>query len=92
MRPIRERLIVRPLPTHDPKSPIIIPEIAQEKPQQGTVLSTGPGVRLPSGKYVEPQVSVGQVVLFGKHSGTPTRIDHEDVLILSEHDVLAVVL
>jgi chaperonin GroES len=69
---------------------IIIPDTAKDKPQQGEVLAIGPGKRLDSGERRPMSVAVGHHILFGKYAGTDIRIDHEDLLILHESDILGV--
>jgi chaperonin GroES len=71
---------------------IVLPDTAQEKPQQGRVLSVGDGRRLPNGALAQPQVSEGDRVLFQRYAGTNVVVDGEELLILSENDILAVVL
>ena len=73
------------------KGGIIIPDTAKEKPQEGQIISVGPGARDESGKLVPLDVKVGDRVLFGKWSGTEVKVDGEDLLIMKESDVLGVV-
>jgi chaperonin GroES len=72
------------------KGGIIIPDTAKEKPQRGEVLAAGNGKILENGKTLPLDVKVGDTILFGKYSGTEIKIDGEDVLILREDEVLAV--
>jgi chaperonin GroES len=72
------------------KGGIIIPDTAKEKPQEGSVLAVGNGKVLENGTKVAMDVKVGDKILFGKYSGTEIKIDGEDVLILREDEVLAV--
>jgi chaperonin GroES len=72
------------------KGGIIIPDTAKEKPQEGEVLAVGNGKILDNGTKVALDVKVGDKILFGKYSGTEIKIDGEDVLILREDEVLAV--
>jgi chaperonin GroES len=72
------------------KGGIIIPDTAKEKPQEGQVLAVGNGKILDNGTKVALDVKVGDKILFGKYSGTEIKIDGEDVLILREDEVLAV--
>jgi chaperonin GroES len=69
---------------------IIIPDTAKEKPQQGKVLAVGPGARDEQGRLQPLDVKVGDVVLFGKWSGTEVKIDGEELLILKESDLMGV--
>ncbi|MFN3515318.1 MAG: co-chaperone GroES [Phenylobacterium sp.] len=90
-RPLGDRILVRRV-EEDAKTPggIIIPDTAKEKPQQGEVLAVGPGARDKDGRRIEPELTTGQKVLFGKWSGSEVRIDGEDLLIMKEGDVLGV--
>ena len=90
-RPLGDRILVRRV-EEDAKTPggIIIPDTAKEKPQQGEVLAVGPGARDKDGRRIEPELTVGQKVLFAKWSGSEVRIDGEDLLIMKEGDVLGV--
>ena len=72
------------------KSGIIIPDTAKEKPQQGKVVAVGPGRLSESGDRLSPEVKDGDVVLFGKYSGTEIEVDGDELLILRESDILAV--
>jgi len=85
--PLHDRVIIKPAPAEEKTSGgIIIPDTAKEKPQRGTVIAAGPG------KKDEPvTVKKGDNVLYGKYSGTEIRIDGQDLLILREGDILAIV-
>ena len=69
---------------------IIVPDTAQEKPQQGEVIAVGPGTRDNSGKLIPLDVKVGDRVLFGKWSGTEVKIDGAEYLIMQESDIMGV--
>jgi chaperonin GroES len=73
------------------KSGIVIPDTAKEKPQRGTVIAVGDGRRDDDGNRIAMDVTVGNEVLFAKYSGTEFKLDEEDLLILSEKDILAIV-
>jgi chaperonin GroES len=73
------------------KGGIIIPDTAKEKPQEGEVLAVGPGARDEAGKRIDPDVKVGDRILFGKWSGTEVRVDGDDLLIMKESDILGIV-
>jgi len=73
------------------KGGIIIPDTAKEKPQEGEVIAVGDGKVLDNGTKVTPEVKVGNKILFGKYSGTDIKIDGEEMLILREDEVLAVI-
>jgi len=91
VRPLHDRLVVRRLEEKETaKGGIIIPDTAKEKPQEGEVLAAGNGKVLENGTKVALDVKVGDKILFGKYSGTDIKIDGEDVLILREDEVLAV--
>jgi chaperonin GroES len=70
---------------------IIIPETAQEKPQEGEIIAVGPGALDENGKRVAPEVKAGDFVLFGKWSGTEVKIDGEELLIMKESDIMGIV-
>jgi chaperonin GroES len=91
VRPLHDRLVVRRIEQKETaKGGIIIPDTAKEKPQEGEVLAVGNGKILDNGTKVALDVKVGNKILFGKYSGTEIKIDGEDVLILREDEVLAV--
>jgi chaperonin GroES len=91
VRPLHDRLVVRRVEEKETaKGGIIIPDTAKEKPQEGEVLATGNGKVLENGTKVTLDVKVGDKILFGKYSGTDIRLEGEDVLILREDEVLAV--
>ena len=91
VRPLHDRLIIKRVEEKETvKGGIIIPDTAKEKPQEGKVLAVGNGKILENGTKVPLDVKVGDKILFGKYSGTDIRIDGEDVLILREDEVLAV--
>jgi chaperonin GroES len=90
-RPLHDRLLVRRIePEEKTRGGIIIPDTAQEKPQQGEVVAVGPGARDESGKIQPLDVKAGDRVLFGKWSGTEVRIDGEDLLIMKESDIMGI--
>jgi chaperonin GroES len=91
VRPLHDRLVVRRIEEKETaKGGIIIPDTAKEKPQEGSVLAVGNGKVLENGTKVAMDVKVGDKILFGKYSGTEIKIEGEDVLILREDEVLAV--
>lgn len=91
-RPLHDRIVVKRIDSdHKTAGGIIIPDTAQEKPQQGEVIAVGPGARNERGEIVALDVKVGDRVLFGKWSGTEVKIAGEDLLIMKESDVLGVV-
>jgi len=91
VRPLRDRLLVRRVEEKEQvKGGIIIPDSAKEKPQEGEVVAVGSGKLLDDGKKVDLDVKVGDKILFGKYSGTDIKVDGEEMLILREDEVLAV--
>jgi chaperonin GroES len=91
VRPLHDRLLVRRIEEKETaKGGIIIPDTAKEKPQEGEVLAVGNGKILDNGTKVALDVKVGDKILFGKYSGTDIKIDGNEVLILREDEVLAV--
>ena len=90
-RPLGDRVVVRRV-AEEQKSAggIIIPDTAQEKPQEGEVIAVGPGGLDDHGKRIAPEVKAGDFVLFGKWSGSEVKIDGEDLLIMKESDLLGV--
>ena len=91
VRPLHDRLLVRRIEEKETaKGGIIIPDTAKEKPQEGEVLAVGNGKILENGTKVALDVKVGDKILFGKYTGTEIKIDGEDVLILREDEILAV--
>ncbi len=91
LRPLSDRVVVKPLPKEEvTKSGLVLPETAKERPQEGTIVAVGPG-RLEEGKRVALDVKEGDKVLYAKYAGTEVKIDEEDLLIMSEKDILAVV-
>ena len=91
-RPLHDRVLVKRVEAEEKtKGGIIIPDTAQEKPQEAEVIAVGPGARDKSGKLVPIDLKVGDRILLGKWSGTEIKIDGEDRLILKESDVMGVV-
>ena len=92
LKPLGDRVVVKPKGRDEQtKGGIILPDTASEKPQQGEVLSVGPGRRLDNGSLVALDLKVGDLVLFAKYSGTEFKHEDDDLLILNERDVLAVI-
>ena len=91
-RPLGDRVLVKRVEEEaKTKGGIIIPDTAKEKPQEGQVISVGPGARDEQGKRVEMELKAGDRILFGKWSGTEVKVDGEDLIIMKESDVLGVV-
>jgi len=91
VRPLHDRLLVRRIEEKErARGGIIIPDTAKEKPMEGKVLAVGKGKVLENGKKLPLDVKVGDRILFGKYSGTEIKIDGEEVLIVREDEVLAI--
>lgn len=91
LRPLSDRVVVKTMEPEEKKSGgIIIPDTAKEKPQQGKIVAVGPGKISESGQKIGMEVKEGDVVLYGKYSGTEVTIDDEELLIMRESDILAV--
>lgn len=92
IQPLADRVVVKALEeTEQMRGGLYIPDTAKEKPQQGTIIAVGPGKLSDEGARIEPDVKVGQRVLYGKYSGTEVSVDGEEYLILRESDILAVI-
>jgi|SRR5690348_10306154 len=92
LQPLGDRVVVKPAGREETtKSGIVLPDTAKEKPQRGTIVAAGQGRRDEDGKRVPMDVKVGDEILFAKYAGTEFKLDEEDLLILSEKDILAVV-
>jgi len=91
VKPLSDRVVVEPAPAEDMSSGgIILPDTAQEKPHQGTIVAAGPGKVSDSGKTVAMEVKKGDRILYGKYSGTEFSFEGTDYLIMRESDILAV--
>ena len=91
-KPLHDRLLLKPMTAETKtKAGIIIPDTAQEKPQQGEVVAVGGGKRLEDGRLLPMGVKVGDKVIYGKWSGTEVKLDGVDHVILKEEDLFGVV-
>jgi chaperonin GroES len=91
-RPLGDRVVVKRVEEESKtKGGIIIPDTAKEKPQEGEVISVGPGARDETGKVQPLELKAGDKILFGKWSGTEIKLEGEDLLIMKESDVLGVI-
>ncbi len=91
-RPLHDRVVVKRVKEEEKtKGGIIIPDTAQEKPQEGEVVAVGPGNRDEDGERIALDVKAGDRILFGKWSGTEVKIDGEDLLIMKESDIMGVI-
>ena len=92
LRPLHDRVIVKRLDNErKTASGIVIPESAAEKPDQGEILAVGPGKRNEDGKIKPLDVKVGDKVLFGKYAGQTVKVDGDEVMVIREEEILAVV-
>jgi len=92
IRPLADRVLVRRIEEESKTAGgIIIPDTAKEKPTRGEVVSVGEGARDDHGKLITPSVKAGDIVLFTKWGGTEIKVDGEDLLIMKESDILAIV-
>ena len=91
VRPLQDRVLVQPIEAETKSAGgIIIPDTAQEKPQEGKVIAVGPGRRNEDGKLMPPDVKKGDRVLYGKWSGTEVQIDGKPMMIMSESDIMGI--
>jgi chaperonin GroES len=92
LRPLGDRVVLQPSAREEmTKSGIVIPDTAKEKPQEGTIIAAGPGRVLDNGKRESMDVKAGDKVLYAKYAGTELKIEGEDLLIVSQKDILAIV-
>src|SRR5690349_22905107 len=91
IRPVGDRVVVKPAQKEEvTKSGIVIPDTAKEKPQEGTVVAVGAGKLTDKGDRQPLEVKEGDKVLFAKYGGTEFKLDGEDMLVLRESDILAI--
>jgi chaperonin GroES len=91
-RPLHDRVVIRRVDEEaKSKGGIIIPDTAKEKPMQGEVVAIGPGARDEAGKLIPIDLQVGDIILFGKWSGTEVKIDDQELLIMKESDIMGVI-
>ena len=92
LRPLHDRVIVKRLDQETKTaSGIVIPDNAAEKPDQGEILAVGPGKRNDKGELSALSVQIGDRVLFGKYSGQTVKVDGEELMVMREEDIMAVV-
>lgn len=92
LKPLHDRIIVRPAAAEETtKGGIIIPDTAKEKPMQGEIVAVGQGKQADDGSVIALQVKEGDKVLYGKYSGTEVSVDGEELLIMRESDVFAII-
>jgi len=91
VKPLGDRVLVEVLEAEEiTKGGIVLPDTVKEKPQQAKVVAVGKG-KVSDGKLISPEVKVGDVVLFGKYSGTEFKLDDRDLLMLREDDILGII-
>ena len=92
LRPLGDRVVIQPTPREEmTKSGIVLPDTAKEKPQEGKILAAGPGRLTDEGKREPMDVKQGDIVLYAKYAGTEFKVDGEELLIVSQKDILAIV-
>jgi chaperonin GroES len=92
LRPLGDRVVIQPTPREEmTKTGIVLPDTAKEKPQEGKILAAGPGRILEDGKREPMDVKKGDKVLYAKYAGTEFKVDGEELLIVSQKDILALV-
>jgi chaperonin GroES len=92
IKPLGDRVLIKALEREEKtKSGIVLPDTAKEKPQEGKVIAVGSGKTLDNGTKVALEVQVGQKVIFSKYAGTEVKLDGEELMILNERDILAIV-
>ena len=93
IQPLGDRIVVKPLEAQEKtKGGIVLPDTAKEKPQEGKIVAVGKGKTLDNGSVQSPEVKAGDVVLYGKYSGTEVATkDGDDLLIMREDDILAII-
>jgi len=92
LKPLGDRVVIKPTPREEmTKSGIVLPDTAKEKPQEGEIIAVGPGRILDDGKREQMDVKVGQKVLYGKYAGTEFKLEDDELLIVSQKDILAIV-
>ncbi|MCL5268668.1 MAG: co-chaperone GroES [Bacteroidetes bacterium] len=91
IKPLADRVVVRPLEAEEKtKGGLYVPDTAKERPQQGEIVAVGPGRVTDDGKKVPPEVKVGDIILYGKYSGTEVSYEGTEYLIMRESDIFAI--
>jgi chaperonin GroES len=92
LQPLGDRVVIQPTPREEmTKSGIVLPDTAKEKPQEGKIIAAGPGRLTDEGKREPMDVKEGDIVLYAKYAGTEFKIEGEELLIVSQKDILAVI-
>lgn len=91
LKPLADRVVIKPIQAEEKtKGGIVLPDTAKDKPQEGEVIAVGPGRILDNGTKLQPEVKVGDRVVYSKYSGTEVKIEGEEYLIIRESDILAI--
>ena len=93
LQPLGDRVVVKPMSEEDMKTPsgIIIPDSAQEKPQEGEVVAVGPGEPNDKGEKIKPDLSKGDKVVYSKYGGTEIKVDGNEYLVMREEDIIGII-
>ncbi len=92
IKPLGDRVVVKAMPREEvTKSGIVLPDTAKEKPQEGKIVAVGPGRVTDDGKRVPVEVKVDDIVIYAKYAGSEVKLDDDELLILGEKDILAVI-
>jgi chaperonin GroES len=92
LRPLGDRVVIQPTPREEmTKSGIVLPDTAKEKPQEGKIIAAGPGRLTDEGAREPMDVKEGDTVLYAKYAGTEFKVDGDELLIVSQKDILAIV-
>ena len=90
IEPLGDRVVIKPTPKEEvSKGGIVLPDTAQEKPQEGKIIAVGPGRLTEDGKLIAMEVKKGDKVIYSKYAGTEFKLDGEDLVIMREGDILA---
>ena len=90
LQPLGDRVVIKPIVKEEvTKGGIVLPDTVKEKPQEGTIVSVGPGKLSEKGERIKPEVKEGDKVIYAKYAGTEWKQDDEELLILRESDILA---
>jgi chaperonin GroES len=90
MEPLGDRVVIKPTPKEEvSKGGIVLPDTAQERPQEGKIIAVGPGRLTEDGKRIAMEVKKGDKVIYSKYAGTEFKVDDEELVIMREADILA---
>ncbi|MBN1684607.1 MAG: co-chaperone GroES [Gammaproteobacteria bacterium] len=91
LRPLHDRILIKRIEEEVTKGGIVIPDNAKEKPIRGKVIAVGTGKILDDGKKLPLTIKVGDIVLFGKYSGTDVKLEDEELVVMREEDILGII-